>query len=81
MWLPQSRTEAGTVIVLEVHGKPVVVTLASHVSTGHKFALQDLKKGDAVIKYGEPIGKTTGDILCGKHVHIHNVMSPPRERL
>jgi altronate dehydratase small subunit len=73
--------EAGAVITLEVHGKPMVFTLASHVSTGHRFALQDPKKGDAVIKYGEPIEKTTGDILCGEHVHIHNVMSRPRERL
>ena len=70
--------EAGAVIRLEMNGRPVAITLASNVPTGHKFALQCLKKGEAVIKYGEPIGQTTGDILCGEHVHIHNVMSRPR---
>jgi altronate dehydratase small subunit len=73
--------EAGAVITLDVYGKPVVVTLASHIPTGHKFALQDLKKGEAVIKYGEPIGQTTENIVRGEHVHVHNIMSRPREKL
>jgi altronate dehydratase small subunit len=70
--------EAGTVISLEINGRPVAITLASNVPTGHKFALQDLKKGEAVIKYGEPIGQTTGDVLRGENIHVHNLMSRPR---
>jgi altronate dehydratase small subunit len=42
---------------------------------GHKFALRPIKKGEAVIKYGEIIGRTTQDIAEGGHVHVHNVES------
>lgn len=41
--------------------------------TGHKFALQDIKKGEKVIKYGMPIGVATCDIKKGEHVHTHNL--------
>ena len=40
---------------------------------GHKYALKDIKKGENVIKYGNPIGHATEDITAGEHVHSHNV--------
>lgn len=40
---------------------------------GHKYALKDIKKGENVIKYGNPIGHATEDINAGEHVHSHNV--------
>lgn len=40
---------------------------------GHKYALQPIKKGDAVIKYGYPIGIALSDISAGGHVHSHNL--------
>jgi len=43
------------------------------IASGHKYALSDIKKGDAVIKYGYPIGNATCDIKAGDHVHTHNV--------
>ena len=45
---------------------------------GHKFALMDMKVGEVVIKYGEPIAQAASKITRGEHVHIHNVVSPPR---
>lgn len=39
----------------------------------HKIALRKISKGGAVIKYGEPIGRTTRVIRPGEWVHIHNV--------
>jgi len=45
---------------------------------GHKFALEDIEKGEAVIKYGEPIGQSTEKIARGEHVHVHNVVSQSR---
>ena len=43
------------------------------VPIGHKVALQDIKKGDTVIKYGQDIGKAVADIAKGEHVHVHNL--------
>ena len=45
---------------------------------GHKFAMEDMEKGEAVIKYGEPIGQSTARIARGEHVHVHNVVSQSR---
>lgn len=49
------------------------VTLLNDVPMGHKVALRDIKKGEAVIKYGFPIGQATEDIPRGAHVHTHNL--------
>ena len=43
------------------------------VPRGHKIALCDIKKGEAIIKYGQPIGHATTDIKKDEHVHTHNV--------
>ena len=40
---------------------------------GHKIALQDLKEGDTILKYGHDIGKVVKSIKKGDHVHVHNV--------
>ena len=39
------------------------------IPMGHKVALRDIAKGEAVIKYGYPIGSATEDIPAGGHVH------------
>ena len=44
-----------------------------NLSDGHKYALKDIKAGENVIKYGNPIGHATEDISKGEHVHSHNV--------
>ena len=44
-----------------------------NLDDGHKYALTDIKKGENIIKYGNPIGHATEDILKGAHVHTHNV--------
>jgi altronate dehydratase small subunit len=71
----------GTEASVEVQGRIEKLTLMSDVPLGHKFALKDMEEGEAVIKYGEPIGQTTGRIIRGEHVHIHNVVSQPRGAL
>lgn len=43
------------------------------LKSGHKYALADIKAGDDVIKYGNPIGHATVDIKSGEHVHTHNL--------
>ena len=46
-----------------------------NLEDGHKYALRDLKAGENVIKYGNPIGHATCDIKKGEHVHSHNVVT------
>jgi altronate dehydratase small subunit len=52
--------------------KPPII-LREAILAGHKLALRDLKKGAAIIKYGEVIGAATLDISRGTLVHVHNV--------
>ena len=44
-----------------------------NVLDGHKYARRDIKSGENIIKYGQPIGHATADIKAGEHVHTHNV--------
>ena len=44
-----------------------------NLDDGHKYALRDIKAGEDIIKYGNPIGHATEDIKKGEHVHSHNV--------
>jgi altronate dehydratase small subunit len=70
--------KAGTEVSAEVQGRIDKIKLLSDIPMGHKFALQDMEEGEAVIKYGEPIGQSTTKIPRGEHVHVHNVVSQPR---
>lgn len=49
------------------------VTLKEDIARGHKFALRDIAEGEAVIKYGYPIGVATRDIKAGEWIHSHNL--------
>ena len=69
---------AGAEVSVEFQGRVQKVMLLSDIPMGHKFALKDMEQGEAVIKYGEPIGQTTAKITRGEHVHVHNVASQPR---
>ena len=60
---------AGTEV--DVEGQKVV--LVTDVPAGHKFALKDIAQGEAIIKYGYPIGQAKCDIAVGSHVHVHNL--------
>ena len=43
------------------------------IPAGHKFALRDIRKGEDVIKYGNPIGHALRDIRKGELVDHHNI--------
>ncbi|MEL6612785.1 MAG: altronate dehydratase family protein [Bacteroidota bacterium] len=60
---------AGTTV--EVAGRAVV--LADDVSAGHKLALVGHDEGEAVVKYGFPVGRATAPIAPGDWVHSHNL--------
>ena len=44
-----------------------------NLDDGHKYALCDIKAGENIIKYGNPIGHAIVDIAKGEHVHNHNI--------
>lgn len=49
------------------------ITALDDIPFGHKILLDDLKAGENVIKYSNPIGHITEDTKKGSHVHEHNV--------
>jgi (2R)-sulfolactate sulfo-lyase subunit alpha len=51
----------------------IEVKALQDIPLGHKIALQDLKADEAVMKYGNDIGRVVSDIKTGEHVHIHNL--------
>ena len=62
-------------VELPLAGGRLTVRVTEWIRFGHKFAIKDIKKGDLIVKYGEPIGIATQDIRIGQHVHVHNVES------
>lgn len=58
---------------LDVSGSPLVVR--EPIPSGHKVALVFIPAGEAVVKYGSPIGMASTAIPAGSHVHTHNVSS------
>ncbi len=63
--------EAGRRLILD----GIEVAVREPIPSGHKVALRRIAAGDAVVKYGSPIGIATADIEPGAHVHAHNVES------
>lgn len=59
----------GTVIKLD----DTTLTLTEDIMQGHKFSLYNLKPGDSIIKYGNPIGHATAEIPAGSWIHTHNL--------
>ena len=49
------------------------VELQEEIPQGHKFLIKDVKKGEDIIKYGNPIGHATEDLQAGAWIHIHNM--------
>ncbi len=51
----------------------VSVSAIEDIARGHKIALRDIKEGEPVVKYGNPIGLAKADIPAGAWAHVHNV--------
>lgn len=56
------------------------LAIEQRIGMGHKVALKDIKKGEAIYKYGQIIGFASKDIPAGGHVHVHNVSADRFER-
>ncbi len=54
-------------------GNSEIITVHGDVPYGHKIAVKDIAAGQAIIKYGESIGRASCDIRKGDYVHVHNL--------
>ncbi|GAB6152712.1 UxaA family hydrolase [Desulfosporosinus burensis] len=62
------------VLGVELHsGKEYHVKSNHDIPLGHKIALQAIKSGETILKYGENIGVATADVKIGDWVHTHNL--------
>ena len=59
----------------EVRAGTATVVAAEAIPRGHKLAVRAIRAGEAVVKYGSPIGTASADIAAGAHVHTHNLAS------
>lgn len=67
--------QSGTEIVVKAGNDKLVIHVSESIPFGHKIAIRDISKGEAIKKYGEVIGRATRDIKTGQHVHVHNLES------
>ncbi|MDP7061041.1 MAG: altronate dehydratase family protein [Candidatus Marinimicrobia bacterium] len=51
------------------------------IPAGHKIALNEIKAGEAILKYNQTIGFAAQTILAGDHVHTHNIELRDFERI
>src|SRR5213593_1194003 len=56
------------------------VELREAIGLGHKIALEQIRKGEPIRKYGQVIGFAGEDIAPGSWVHVHNVAVEKFER-
>jgi altronate dehydratase small subunit len=68
---------AGDVATVVSRSQEVLQELSvpSLIPFGHKVAVEKIRMGTSIIKYGEVIGVAMQDIDRGQHVHVHNVES------
>ena len=64
-----------TIDILKKDGSVSRIEALTSIPYGHKIAVEDIRKGEAIIKYGEEIGISTAPISEGEWVHVHNLES------
>lgn len=65
--------EIGELCSVSGPGGSCEIVLLTQVPFGHKVSINDIREGQPVRKYGEPIGVATQTIAAGSHVHVHNL--------
>ena len=71
----EKAKKGDTLDIKDQKGDIKVVELLADIPYGHKVAMNLIKEGTPIYKYGEEIGVATIDIEIGDHVHIHNLDS------
>jgi altronate hydrolase len=76
-----SRDNVGVALSPIAVGEPVITggveifPTLEEIPASHKVALQDIGKGEEIIKYGETVAVSTQEIRKGQWVHTHNLES------
>src|SRR5215469_53519 len=65
---------------LEIRFNDMTLALSRRIGLGHKLAVRDIGKGEAIYKYGQIIGFARTSIPAGSLVHVHNVAADAFER-
>lgn len=68
-------TDGTEVEIRDKRGDMTPVHVIGDVPYGHKIAVCPIKKGEAIMKYGESIGAASADIQMGEYVHVHNMVA------
>ncbi len=71
--------EIGEIVYYKVDDEVKSIVANEHIPYCHKIAINPIKKGEMVIKYGEIIGRASGDIEEGHWVSHLNIESVPRD--
>ena len=66
-------TDGTKVEMRDKKGESEIITVHGDVPYGHKIAVKDIAKGEAIMKYGESIGRASCDIKKVDYVHVHNL--------
>lgn len=72
------EVKAGSEVVYRGADGLASITAIQDIPYCHKVALHDVNEGEAVIKYGEMIGRATAPIPAGHLVNENNILSVPR---
>jgi altronate dehydratase small subunit len=67
--------EAGEEVKARLGREVAKTVIRNPIPFGHKYALNTIRKGESIIKYGEVIGEATENIESGELVHVHNIVS------
>ncbi|HDP0318987.1 TPA: UxaA family hydrolase [Salmonella enterica subsp. enterica serovar Concord] len=62
-------------VCYQINGQTVNLNSVTPVPVYHKVAIKNIREGDNIYKYGQPIGRASQDIPAGTHVHTHNLVS------
>jgi altronate dehydratase small subunit len=67
--------EEGDTVTILGGAQVSTVVVRERIPIGHKISLRPIEAGTEVRKYGEVIGRLTGNAEQGAHVHVHNLKS------
>ncbi len=51
----------------------LMIRATEEIPFGFKVAIEDIARGEGVVKYGEMIGRASKEIRKGMLVHVHNI--------
>lgn len=73
------KIETGEAVHYRLGEELFTILAMEEIPYCHKISLADIKKGGAVMKYGEIIGEAQQDIPAGHWVSHRNINSVPRD--